>query len=32
MYSLVLMTAMTTGPTGPEFNGFFRDLFSGCNG
>ena len=32
MYSLVLMTAMTTGPTTPEFNGYFRDLFHGCNG
>lgn len=37
MYSLVLMSAMTTAPAGPEFNGYFRDLFaggncSGCNG
>src|SRR5262245_46516085 len=33
MYSLVLMTAMTTAPDAPEFNGFFRDLFSGnCAG
>lgn len=31
MYSLVLMTAMTTAPSGPEFNGYFRDLFSGRN-
>jgi uncharacterized protein (TIGR03000 family) len=29
MYSLVLMTAMTGAPDGPEFNGYFRDLFSG---
>jgi len=33
MYSLVLMTAMTTTPEAPQFNGFFRDLFFGnCNG
>ena len=33
MYGLVLMTAMTTTPNAPEFNGYFRDLFSGnCNG
>ena len=36
MYSLVLMTAMSTTPNAPEFNGFFRDLFfgncSGCSG
>jgi uncharacterized protein (TIGR03000 family) len=31
MYSLVLMTAMTTAPSGPEFNGYFRDLFAGRN-
>lgn len=35
MYSLVLMTAMAGAPDTPEFNGYFRDLFSprsGCNG
>ena len=36
MYGLVLMTAMTTTPNAPEFNGYFRDLLfgncSGCNG
>jgi len=40
MYSLVLLTAMSTAPSGPEFNGYFRDLFNrgscagctGCNG
>lgn len=34
MYSLIMMTAMTTAPSGPEFNGYFRDLFShnGCCG
>jgi uncharacterized protein (TIGR03000 family) len=32
MYSLVLMTAMTTAPDGAEFNGYFRDLFFGCGG
>jgi uncharacterized protein (TIGR03000 family) len=32
MYSLVLMSAMSTAPATPEFNGFFRDLFFGCNG
>ena len=32
MYSLVLMSAMTTAPAGPEFNGYFRDLFFGCGG
>ena len=31
MYSLVLMTAMTTSPSAPEFNGYFRDLFFGNN-
>ena len=31
MYSLVLMTAMTTAPDAPEFNGYFRDLFSRNN-
>jgi uncharacterized protein (TIGR03000 family) len=29
MYSLVLMTALTTTPDAAEFNGYFRDLFSG---
>ncbi len=37
MYSLVLMTAMAAGPEAPQFNGYFRDLFSrnscsGCSG
>ncbi|MBA4067831.1 MAG: hypothetical protein C0501_29855, partial [Isosphaera sp.] len=33
MYSLVLMTAMTTAPDGPEFHGAFRNLFrGGCSG
>ncbi|QEL20394.1 TIGR03000 domain-containing protein [Limnoglobus roseus] len=34
MYSLVMMTAMVTAPSGPEFNGYFRDLFhrGGCCG
>jgi uncharacterized protein (TIGR03000 family) len=36
MYGLVLMTAMSTTPSTPEFNGYFRDLFfgncSGCSG
>lgn len=34
MYSLVLMTAMTTTPSTLEFGGFFRDLFAfrGCSG
>jgi uncharacterized protein (TIGR03000 family) len=32
MYSLVLMSAMTAAPDGPQFNGFFRDLFNGCDG
>lgn len=44
MYSLVLMSALTTAPDATQFNGFFRDLFSfrgnscqgtscnGCNG
>lgn len=34
MYSLVMMTAMVTAPSGPEFNGYFRDLFNrgGCCG
>lgn len=35
MYTLVLMSALGTGPETVQFNGFFRDLFSfrgGCNG
>ena len=35
MYSLVMMTALTAAPDGPQFNGYFRDLFhrdNGCNG
>lgn len=28
MYSLILMSAMSASPEAPEFNGFFRDLFS----
>lgn len=34
MYTLLLMTAMSTAPEAAEFNGFFRDLFSmnGCHG
>src|SRR6516164_4717087 len=32
MYSLILVTAMTTTPDATQFNGFFRDLFSGCSG
>lgn len=33
MYGLVLMTAMTTAPSTPEFNGYFRDLlFGNCSG
>lgn len=32
MYSLVLMAAMGSAPTTPEFNGYFRDLFNGCSG
>lgn len=31
MYSLVLMTALSTAPNGPEFNGYFRDLFRGSS-
>jgi uncharacterized protein (TIGR03000 family) len=31
MYSLVMMTALTTAPSGPEFNGYFRDLFRGSS-
>lgn len=34
MYSLVLMTAMATSPSTPEFHGYFRDrlLGNGCSG
>jgi uncharacterized protein (TIGR03000 family) len=32
MYSLILMTAMSGAPETPEFNGFFRNLFNGCQG
>lgn len=34
MYSLVMMTALTSAPDTTQFNGYFRDLFSGnsCNG
>jgi uncharacterized protein (TIGR03000 family) len=33
MYTLVLMTAMSTAPATPQFDGFFRDLFNGgCHG
>lgn len=32
MYTLVLMTAMTTAPEAPQFNGYFHDLFCGCCG
>jgi uncharacterized protein (TIGR03000 family) len=34
MYSLILMTAMSSAPQGPEFGGYFRDLFhrNGCAG
>lgn len=35
VYSLLLMSAMATGPETAEFHGFFRDLFSlhgGCTG
>lgn len=31
MYSLVMMTALTTAPSGMEFNGFFRDWIHGRN-
>ncbi|MDB5312035.1 MAG: hypothetical protein JWO38_6237 [Gemmataceae bacterium] len=31
MYSLVLMSAMSTAPNTAEFNGYFRDLFRGGN-
>jgi uncharacterized protein (TIGR03000 family) len=37
MYSIVMLTALTTAPEAPQFNGYFRDLFSrdsgyGCSG
>lgn len=35
MYSLVLMSALVSGPDVPHFNGYFRDLFSfrgSCSG
>ena len=33
MYSLVLMTALSTAPATPQFDGYFRDLFrGGCQG
>ena len=36
MYSIVMMTALTSAPDAPQFNGYFRDIFSrdsnGCNG
>src|SRR5262245_45544194 len=32
MYSLVLMSAMSSAPDAPQFNGYFRDLFGGCHG
>lgn len=35
MYSIVMLTALTAAPDAPQFNGYFRDLFSrdnGCNG
>jgi uncharacterized protein (TIGR03000 family) len=34
MYSIVMLTALTTAPDAPQFNGYFRDLFNhgGCNG
>jgi uncharacterized protein (TIGR03000 family) len=32
MYSLILMTAMSGAPETPEFNGFFRNMFNGCQG
>jgi uncharacterized protein (TIGR03000 family) len=32
MYSLILMTAMSGAPEAPQFNGFFRNLFRGCQG
>ncbi|MCI0705208.1 MAG: TIGR03000 domain-containing protein [Planctomycetia bacterium] len=36
MYSIVLMTALTTAPEAPQFHGYFRDLFhrdsNGCGG
>jgi uncharacterized protein (TIGR03000 family) len=33
VYTLVLMTAMSTAPATPQFDGYFRDLFRGsCHG
>lgn len=35
MYSIVMLTALSATPDAPQFNGYFRDLFSrdnGCNG
>jgi uncharacterized protein (TIGR03000 family) len=32
MYSLILMTAMSGAPEAPQFNGFFRNMFRGCQG
>ncbi|HVK19363.1 MAG TPA: TIGR03000 domain-containing protein [Fimbriiglobus sp.] len=32
MYSLILMTAMSGAPEAPQFNGFFRNMFNGCQG
>jgi uncharacterized protein (TIGR03000 family) len=32
MYSIVLMTAIASGPDAPQFNGYFRDMFNGGNG
>ena len=35
MYSIVMLTALSAAPDAPQFNGYFRDLFSrdnGCNG
>lgn len=36
MYSVVMLAALTSAPDVPQFNGYFRDLFSrdggGCNG
>ena len=32
MYSIVMLTALTAAPDAPQFNGYFRDLFSRDNG
>ena len=34
MYSLMMMATLSTAPSGPEFNGYFRNLFNygGCCG